>query len=910
MEGALIVARWARLEELFERASAQPADARRQFLIEACGSDAELFNEVERLLAAAHDDRALAIERLVVDGTPSFEPRDPSIGSVLGPWRLVSVLGRGGMGSVYRGERADGQYRQDVAVKLLRSGPRDPFAVDRFRIERQVLARLIHPNIAALLDGGVAPDGTPYLVMELVDGVPVTDWCAAQRLSLDARLRLFRVVCDAVQHAHRALIVHRDLKPSNILVSQSGAVKLLDFGIAKLLDPSAWEIESQATRADMRLLTPEYAAPEQRRDGQITTAADVYALGVVLYELLTGSRPDLTAVTPLGAPSEIVRRASSTADAAHARRLARRMRGDLDRIVLVALRQEPERRYASAGQLGEEIGRFLEGRAVLAQPDTLRYRVRKFVGRNRVAVAAAAVLMLSVTTFGVLAAVQARALAEQSRVARLERDTSEQVVQVLVDLFASTNPAVRPDGGRMTIREFLDDASDRALAQLRGTPVVRARLQHVLGLIQYERGAYAPARAAIEEALAEQRRLVGADHPDALESLHALGEIVRSQGDAATARGLLEESLDRHRRLYGADHEKTARAQFALAPVVARTDREGARRLMESALAIQRRTLPPNHPDIAVTLSALAEYHRQNGDLQQSQDLYQQALAVFGDGGPVHPREVTLLNDYAALLSTINDNVAAEAVQRRAIYAGEQVLGPVTLTVAEAVNNLGVTLASEGRHAEAERTFRDAIERHVALLGSNHLRVRSLMRSLGMSIALQQRFDEALPWMDRALAIADTGDKSADDAGRQGIRAQRAWILFRIGRRAEAVEEARRAVTALERLTDATAEYPLAFSRVLLARLATESGRPADAEPLARAALGWLDRWGASNPKHAEAECELGRAQLLVGAIADGRAHLEQCMPVYRAWGQADPIVVASADQLLATRGSENRPGR
>ena len=282
---------WQRIEELFELAHARPAEARRAFLADACGQDVSLRHELEAMLAAASVDRALAVERFIVDRETDAGAADPLLGSSLGPWRLVSVLGRGGMGTVYRAERADGQYRQQVAVKLVRSGPRDPYAIERFRTERQVLAHLIHPNIAGLLDGGFAPDGTPYLVMELVDGVPITEWCAAGRLSLDARLRLFRVVCDAVQHAHRALVVHRDLKPANILVSRCGNVKLLDFGIAKLLDPGAWDVESTATRAEMRLITPEYGAPEQRQDGPTTTATDVYALGVVLYELLTGVRP-------------------------------------------------------------------------------------------------------------------------------------------------------------------------------------------------------------------------------------------------------------------------------------------------------------------------------------------------------------------------------------------------------------------------------------------------------------------------------------------------------------------------------------------------------------------------------------------------------------------------------------------
>ena len=308
---------WQRIEDLFELAHAQPVEARRRFLAEACGVDVSLRDEVEAMLAAASPDRALAMERFIVDRPTDAPDTDALIGTCLGPWRLVSVLGRGGMGTVYRAERADGQYRQDVAVKILGSGPRDSYAIERFRTERQVLASLTHPNIAALLDGGFAPDRTPYLVMELVEGVPINEWCATQRLPLEARLRLFRVVCDAVQHAHRALVVHRDLKPSNIFVSRSGSVKLLDFGIAKLLDPDAWDVGSLTTRAEMRLITPEYGAPEQRHDGPITTATDVYALGVVLYELLTGLRPrELSHAygatsSFVTAPSEAVRRLAS-----------------------------------------------------------------------------------------------------------------------------------------------------------------------------------------------------------------------------------------------------------------------------------------------------------------------------------------------------------------------------------------------------------------------------------------------------------------------------------------------------------------------------------------------------------------------------------------------------------------------
>jgi serine/threonine protein kinase len=912
---------WQRVEELFELVSAQPVEERRQFLAESCGHDAELRDELEAMLAAGGDDRALAVERFIVDCQLDPAAADPLLGKSLGPWRLLSVLGHGGMGTVYRAERADGQYRQEVAVKLVRSGPRDPYAIERFRTERQVLARLIHPNIAGLVDGGFASDGTPYLVMELVDGIPITEWCAAEPLPLEGRLRLFRVVCEAVQHAHRALVVHRDLKPSNIIVSRSGNVKLLDFGIAKLLDPVAWDVESTATRAEMRLITPEYGAPEQRRGGPTTTATDVYALGVVLYELLTGGRPSAFSTTtgvsppgdgtsaPITLPSEAVRRkaglratgaqtqepgAGSEASAVTDRRkLARRIRGDLDRIVMTALRDEPERRYASAGQLAEEIERFLDGRAVLAQPDTLRYRARKFVGRNRLAVTAAAVLASCVTAFGIVAALQARALAEQTRLARTEQAKAEQVVRVLVDLFETTNPAIRPDGDRMPIREFLAGAESRALAQLSGTPVVKAKLQQVFGMIHWQRGQYTPARETLETVLAEQRRLVGPDHPDALESLHALGRVLYGMGDGQGARALLQESLDRHRRVYGDEHEKTARALFAFAPLAPNLDAAGA--LFSQALEVRQRVLPPNHPDVAMSLGALAQYHNRKADRERSRTLYQQALAVFGSPVARDPRALTLMNDYASLLGEMNLHAEAEAMQRQAIAVGQQVLGSGTLTVANLTNNLGTTLTSLGRLAEAEHAFREAYAQHVALLGENHWRTSNLARNVGRILALQQQYEEGLPWMDRALA-ARAAD---DDAGREGIRAQRAWMLFRLGRRAEALDQATAAVSALERMTENDG-YVLAIARPLLARILNEIGRSPDAEPPARAAVAWLERWGPSHPRHAEAACEMGRAQLLQGLTAEGRATLERCLPVYRAWGQADRAVVESLDRLLA----------
>jgi serine/threonine-protein kinase len=814
------------------------------------------------------------------------------------------------MGAVYLAERVDGQYRQKVAVKLVRSGSREPHAIERFRTERQVLAHLRHPNIAGLLDGGIAPDRTPYLVMEFVDGVPIDEWCASQRLSLEARLRLFRLVCDAVQHAHRALVVHRDLKPSNILVSRSGDVKLLDFGIAKLLDPDAWALGSPVTRTEMRLITPEYASPEQREGGQITTATDVYGLGVVLHELLTGVRPrelngasarprTQEAIPQVAAPSEVIRRLAR-ADAGEPRRVARRIHGDLDRIVLTALRDEPERRYASAGQLGEEIDRFLEGRPVLAQPDTLGYRTRMFVRRNRIAVTAAAVFVSCITTFGVVAALQARALAEQGRVARLERDKAEQVVRVLVELFETTNPSVRPDGDRMSIREFLAGAEGRALVPLSGAPLVKAKLQQVFGLIRAERGEFTPARQMLEEALVVQRRLAGPDHADALESLQALGRAMRGLGDDSNARRLFDESVERHRRVYGETHPKTATALAALAPLVGETDLDAERDLLMRTLEVRRQVLPPHDPDLASSLGALADHHRRRGELDRSRELYEQALATFRDASERrHPKALSLMSNYAVLLDTLKAYDEVQAILREAIAVGEEVVGPGTLTVANMTNNLAVALTTAGRFADAEQAFRDSFDRHVLLFGEQHWRIRNIARNIGLVLALQQRYGEALPWMDRAVAIRADAEGS-DDVGLEGIRAQRASVLYSMGRRAEARDAVSRAVSALEGMKDPNDGYVIAFSRVVLARVLSGTGQPGAAEPPARAARGWFERWGQTSPKYAEADCEVGRAQTLQGHTASGRATLDRCLPIYRAWGQADRLVVESLEGLLS----------
>lgn len=422
---------YRRVKSIFETAADLPAAERKEYLDEACQGDVEVRREVELLLQGD------ALSGAILDA-PAFhvmESQGSVAGSRIGPWRVVREIARGGMGAVYEAVRADEAFQQRAAIKLVRPGMDHEAVLHRFRHERQILATLEHPNIARLLDGGAAPDGRPYFVMEYVEGEPIDEYCNRRRLRLEARLKLFGDVCSAVHHAHQRLIVHRDLKPANILVTSGGTVKLLDFGIAKLLDEDHFGLAA-ATVTGMRLMTPEYASPEQIRGLPITTATDVYSLGVVLYELLAGRRPfrmksrvleemarvicqeeperPSTAVTAETAPQTGERSAGE---------LRRRLAGDLDNIILTAMRKEPERRYASAEAFLEDVRRFLAGQPVRALKDTAAYRVRKFVRRNRVPVAAAFVAIAALIAGTVFSLWQAR-IAEARRV---EADQQRQV---------------------------------------------------------------------------------------------------------------------------------------------------------------------------------------------------------------------------------------------------------------------------------------------------------------------------------------------------------------------------------------------------------------------------------------------------------------------------------------------------
>ena len=469
-------------------------------------------------------------------------PRDARIG----PYRIVSAIGQGGMGAVYLAERADGAFDQRVAIKVVR-GLLDQDRVRRFRAERRILASLQHPNIARLVDGGTTEDGCPYLVMEYVEGQAIDVYAEQHGLGLDERLALFITVCQAGGHAHRHLIVHRDIKPSNIIVTAEGTPKLLDFGIAKLLDTDDPELSAR-TMTGMYMLTPDYAAPEQVRGEAVTTATDVYALGVLLFQLVTSQRPH----TFRTLTAQEIERVVCDTEAPRPSTIRAGLHDDLDIVVGTALNKDIQRRYASVEALAEDLGRFLDGRPIHARPATWRYRAGRFVTRHRWEVGVAALFVAMLVAFSILVSLQAARLARERDTAQQERDAAEEVSSFLVSLFELNDPS-RSRGETVTARELLDRGAMQVESGLASQPVAQARLMDTMGRVYRQLGLLGPATALLEKALARREAAVEGFSDEVADTLAELGEVWRENGEYAQAERL-------HRRA------------LATAPAVARPD--------------------------------------------------------------------------------------------------------------------------------------------------------------------------------------------------------------------------------------------------------------------------------------------------------------------------------------------------
>lgn len=742
--------------------------------------------------------------------------------TIIGSYQIVRRMGQGGMGSVYLGIRADKEYRKHVAIKIIRKGMDSDEIVSRFRRERQILAALDHPNIAKLLDGGTTGEGVPYFVMEYIQGTPLTDYCDSHKLVTKERLQLFRTVCSAVQFAHQNLIVHRDLKPGNILVTADGIPKLLDFGIAKLLNPDVFQEDLPPTATEIRIMTPEYASPEQVKGEPITTASDIYSLGVILYELLAGRRPyafknrDHLAIYRIVCEQEPEKPSTSAARkvdpdtnrlsalrASTPEKLRKQLSGDLDNIILMALRKEPQRRYASAEALSEDIRRYMEGHPIQARKATWSYRTSKYFQRHKTGVAAAALVFLSLAAVAFTATLQSIRIAEQrdsaqkaEKRAEIERQKSVKVTEFLIKLFQTNNPA-ESKGETLTARQILDKGSQKLHQEFKDQPDVQAELLDKVGDIYDNLGLYDQAESMIRESLEIRKKIYGNEHVLVAESMHDLAYMLWEKGQFDQAEKVSREGLAMRRKLLGNKNQKVAGDLNVLALILADNGKtHEAEKVFREAIATYREIITKPNENFAATLSNLAGVLWQKEQLDEAEKLYREALAidrkVLGNENPAiaaflndlglvmrqkgrlndaekfllealaldrklqgneHPDVARVLYNLAAILREMKKLDEAEKFAREALAMDRKLLGNEHPDVGIALNHLGNILRDKGQLDEAENLYREAMTIDRKVLGNEHPLVLNDLTRLGDLLLLKGDSQNAISMANEVLKI-------------------------------------------------------------------------------------------------------------------------------------------------------------
>ncbi|MDJ0841723.1 MAG: serine/threonine-protein kinase [Acidobacteriota bacterium] len=716
---------WPRLKPLLEEAACLEGEERARFVREHAGEDPELRRELNAILAAEDID---FLER-PVPACLSLE------GTMGGSWLIGSHLGSGGSGAVYLAERQDGDFDQKAALKILKLGMDTEESVRRFKSERRILARLEHPNIARLLDGGAMPDGRPYLVMEYVDGLPVHEYCRRNSLGIDACLTLFCKVCDAVAYAHRNLIIHRDLKPGNILVTRDGEPKLLDFGIARLTTAAA---EQTVTVTRGRCMTPEYASPEQVCGRPVTTAGDIYSLGVVLYELLAGRRPyDLQGLTPAQIQDVICRQAPLKPVAARGQGRGKgatgrgRMDGDLEKILMKALNKEPARRYASVQVLADDLKRFQEGFPVLARKETAAYTMVRFVMRNKLTsglVALSAVLLLS---FSILVSIQNRRILQ-------ERQYAGATADFLIEMLQVADPH-DPTGGATTVKELLEHGLEQLRRETGQNPGTRAALQLSLGKVYLNTGQYQKAELLLIEAV---------------ENAATAGRMVAAMGNLAKVRhelGQFDESETLYLRALELSGEQGlentaahARLETRLGSLYIYTGQPyKAQPLFDSALRKMREN-HPGDPELAIILQDTAVFYGWQSDCVTAEPLLREALAIFEKHyGKEHFMVARSLNILGIAMSQQRKYEEAQAFYRRSQEILEKTVEKKHPEYSALLNNMAVLYQRMGLAEKAERYFLSALDATRAVYGQDHVEVGRALCNLASFYAMLNRDPEA-----------------------------------------------------------------------------------------------------------------------------------------------------------------------
>ena len=776
------------------------------------------------------------------------------------------------MGKVYLAARADDAYQQQVAIKLMRAdfGHGEAMMV-RFSTERQILVNLNHPNIARLLDGGMPAEGLPYLVMEYVKGVPLDEYCRQGRIRIERRLQLFCTVCAAVEYAHKNLVVHRDIKPANILVTAEGVPKLLDFGIAKLLDG---ELGNRGlTQADERLMTPDYASPEQLRGEPITTATDVYALGVLLYELLTGRRPfELKTTSPLEVvkvicekdpplPSVTVLTDEETAppDA------ARRLRGDLDNIVLMAMRKEPARRYSSVAALSSDVVAHLDGYPVRARSDTWRYRSSKFIHRHKAGVFATAGVVLALAVFSVGMGLLARRATREQSIAKQEEE-------FLATMFRAATPD-EARGRTLTARELLDRGAQR-VDQLAAQPIVQASLLHDIAQAYLDLGLYDQAELLAERSYNLRARNLGPRNPQTADTLELLATVLRDKAEYQKAEPLFRQLLAIREEASGTDQRLIAHTLADLGDCLGQEEKDvESEAVLRRALAIYHHQDPDNGSEARLYLAWVLE---RKGNFPGASQLLQEAVEIDRrTKGAYSPDYANSLHNLASDLIDLGDLSGAEAKLRETLAIRRKILGNDNPDLTYTLNNLGYVLLEKGDWQAAEPLLQENLALGLRRLGPNHPRVARFLNNWARVLQEKGNYTEAEENYRRALdGLRQAGQRESWAAAQ--VMSNLGMLDFDRNRYSEAESWARQALE-MRRKLGGEQTPALASSLVELAEDRVFQGDPQSAVPMLHEALGIRQqKYSAGHPAVISAQVRLGEALTDEGEVVQAERVLRQ----------------------------------
>ncbi len=763
--------RWQKIGIIFEEALKLKEPERTEFLLDTCRDDSEMLAEVRSLIEADTNIPSVlkgqASDSIYIQSGKNYE------GTIIGNYKIISQIAEGGMGSVFLAERADGQFEQKVALKLIKPGMNSNEIIKRFQFERQILARLQHPNIARLLDGGLTEGNLPYFTMEYVEGDNIDIYCDKNNLSINERLKLFSEVCSAIQYAHQNLVIHRDLKPSNIIIKKDGTVKLLDFGIAKVFTEDNSFEQSALTRTGIYVMTPEYASPEQIKGESITTSTDIYSLGLILYQLITGEKAyEIKTKSPLelekiicftepAKPSSAIKllhtkdkfkaEKISEAHKTNLDKLIKTLSGDLDNICLMALRKEPERRYSSAEQFQQDIVNYLEGRPVSARQNTIIYRTRKFITRHKISVISAVSIFLMATLLTTFYTIQ---LKKERDKAQIEAQKAEEVSKFLTNIFKLSDP-YQARGETITARELLDKGAQKINQELSDQPDVKATMLSLIGGVYTNLGLFDKSEPLLSEAL-EIRKKVNSNGMEEAKSLRDLGQLYTYMGEYSKAETLLTKAVYIYKINSAKEDDNYGWILGDLAWVFkSRGSYSKSDSLYQKAIEVLKKNKANDNEDLLTMMNNFALELHEEGKYDEAETTFNETLRLqkklYGD--KPHPEISTTTYNLAELLRDRGKYDEAEKMFKTSLAMDMKLSGPENPDVAYSLQGLASVYKIKGNFEEAKKLFLKVLNMREKFLGENHPDVAYAISNLGLLYYGEQKYDSAKKYYEKALIL-------------------------------------------------------------------------------------------------------------------------------------------------------------